>query len=64
MDAIFWTAVGCLIAGVILLIMFFVGQSRSQDHPECAVRFNRYKGVIQVGYLLFFVAAAVLWFIY
>lgn len=64
MDAIFWTAVGCLIAGVILLILFFFGQSRAQNDAQCAVRFNRVKGMIQIGYLVFFVAAAVLWFIY
>lgn len=64
MQAILWTAIGCLIAGVVLLIMFFIGQGRAQRDAECAVRFNRLKGYLQIGYLVFFVAAAVLWFIY
>lgn len=59
-----WTAIGCLIAGVVIMIALFVWQGQAIKSPEKWETFNRYRGLMQVLYLLFYVAAAVLFIIW
>lgn len=55
-----WTAIGCLIAGVIVMISMFVWQGRAIKDPSEWARFNRCRMPMMVAYLLLFIAAAVL----
>lgn len=59
-----WTAIGCLIAGVIVMIGMFVWQNRAIKNPDEWSRFNRYRGLLQIIYLLLYIAAAVLFLIW
>lgn len=59
-----WTAIGCLIAGVVVMIGMFVWQNRAIKNPDEWRRFNRYRGLLQVIYLLLYIAAAVLFLIW
>lgn len=55
-----WIAIGCLIAGVIVMISMFVWQGRAIKDPSEWARFNRCRMPMMVAYLLLFIAAAVL----
>lgn len=59
-----WTAIGCLIGGLVLLAIYFIGDARSKKSEECKVRYTKVKGYIQVAYLLLFMASAVLFLIW
>ena len=55
-----WTAIGCFIAGVVVMISMFVWQGKAiKNHEEWAA-FNRWRMPMMVAYLLLFIAAAVL----
>ena len=54
------TAIGCLIAGIIVMISMFVWQERAIKNPSAWGRFNRCRMPMMVTYLLLFIAAAVL----
>ena len=59
-----WTAIGCLIAGLILLVAMFVWNSTSAKDPARRAAYERNKGYLQIGYLLLFIASAVLFLIW
>lgn len=59
-----WTAIGCLITGVIVMIGMFWWQGVAIRNPEKWSAFNRYRGIMQVAYLALFIAAAVLFLIW
>lgn len=59
-----WTAIGCLIGGIVLLAIYFIGSYRATKSEECKVRYQKVKGYIQIAYFLLFVAAAVLFLIW
>ncbi len=59
-----WTAIGCLIAGFILLIAMFIWSAASKKDPAKRQSFKKWQGTMQVCYLLFFMAAAVLFLIW
>lgn len=55
-----WTAIGCLIAGVIVMISMFVWQAKAIKDPASWAKFNRGRMPMMVTYLLLFIAASVL----
>lgn len=59
-----WTAIGCLIGGIVLLGVYFVWDSVSSRDEERRRRFARWRPAVQVGYLVLFMAAAVLFLIW
>lgn len=59
-----WTAIGCLIAGLILLIAMFAWNSAAAKDPAKMEKFKKWQGTLQVGYLIFFMASAVLFLIW
>ncbi|HAP29976.1 MAG TPA: hypothetical protein DCR26_07620 [Porphyromonadaceae bacterium] len=55
-----WTAIGCFIAGVVVMISMFIWQGKAiKKHEEWGV-FNRWRMLMMVAYLLLFIASAVL----
>ncbi|RXE73002.1 hypothetical protein ED551_10810 [Muribaculaceae bacterium Isolate-013 (NCI)] len=55
-----WTAIGCFIAGVVVMISMFIWQGKAiKNHEEWGV-FNRWRMLMMVAYLLLFIASAVL----
>ncbi len=59
-----WTAIGCLIAGVLVMIGMFWWQGVAIKSPEQWARFNRWRIWLMVVYLLLFMAAAVLFLVW
>lgn len=59
-----WTAIVCLVIGVIVMIGMFVWQNKAIKNPDEWSRFNRWRMPLQVIYLLLFVAAAVLFILW
>lgn len=59
-----WIAIGCLIVGLILLVTMFVWNSSSVKDPSKRAAFMKWQGLIQIGYLVLFIAAAVLFLIW
>ncbi len=59
-----WTAIGCLIGGLILLIWMLIWNSTSQKDPASRASYTRWQGLMQVAYLALFMASAVLFLIW
>ena len=59
-----WTAIGCLIAGVLVMIAMFIWQGTAIKDPEKWATFNRWRMPMMVTYLLLFIASAVLFLIW
>lgn len=59
-----WTAIGCLIAGLILLISMFAWDSASSKDQSKRAAYETWRPRLQVGYLLLFMASAVLFLLW
>lgn len=58
-NALLWIAIGCFIVALILFNMLWIWRGRAQKNPERLPSFLRYKTALQIGYFIFFIAAAV-----
>lgn len=59
-----WTAIGCLIAGVIIMIAMFWWQSAAIRNPESWAKFNKWRMPMMIAYLILFIASAVLFLVW
>lgn len=64
MAALMWTAIGCLIAGILVMIAMFIWQGKAIKDPEKWDTFNSWRIWMMVLYLILFIASAVLFLIW